>query len=274
MAIYPLTAKGYDYIEVSKKGKGENLIIISGAGGGYFWNNSVDKISKTYTCHLISIKAISGEKSSPAFDLVKLQKEIDNYLTANKIKNANIIGHSLGGYIAMKLAINSPESFSKIILVDSYPCSLAMNDPSVTSQILKAQSEYLKKYINSLSDDDFMKFWGGMSKSFFRDTTLQSRFLKIIANSDRNFLTEFQSAVIADDMRPALTGIDLPVLELSAKESLKAFAGSTEQIKQKIDSQFMNLKNYKLQINEDSGHFIMVDQNEWFTGNIFEFLSK
>jgi len=110
-------------------------------------------MSKKYTCHIVSIKGISGEKSKLTLDLGAIENEIIDYIKVYKIKNPAIMGHSAGGYVTLKTVLSYPGVFSRIILVDSYPCIMAMSMPTVTDQILKVQSENFKRYISAMDDD-------------------------------------------------------------------------------------------------------------------------
>ncbi len=269
-----LLAKGYNYIDVNKTGAGENLIIITGVGGRIFWDDAVRDLSQKYTCHIVSIKGISGDKSKFIPDKNLIGNEILKYMSDNKIENPNIMGHSVGGYITLETVLISPSAFSKIILVDSYPCSMAMGVVSATEQMRKSQSENFSQYLNSMNDENFLKFWGMMSNGFFRDSLKQKLFLKIIADSERSSLTEIQSAILSEDLRPELIKISSPVMILSAGESFKQLLLPEDELMQRINNQFSQVKKYEIYINMKSKHFIMNDEKNWFTDRVLTFLSK
>jgi len=222
----------------------------------------------------VSIKGISGDKSKLIPDKNLIGNEILEYMRVNKIKNPNIMGHSVGGYITLETVLISPEAFSKIILVDSYPCSMAMGIGSVTEQMRKSQSENFKGYLNSMNDENFLKFWEMMSKGFFRDTLKQKMFLKIVADSERSSLTEIQSAIISEDLRGELVKISSPVMVLCAGESFKQLLLPEDELTQRINNQFSQVKKYEMYINTKSKHFIMSDEKDWFTDKVLTFLSK
>lgn len=269
-----LIANGYNYIDVTKTGSGENLIIITGVGGNILWGETIKDLSQKYTCHIVSIKGISGDKSNLAPDKNLIGNEILEYMRVNKIKNPNIMGHSVGGNVALETVLISPGAFSKIILVDSYPCNMAMGIVSVTEQMRKSQSENFSGYLNSLNDENFLKFWEMMSKGFFRDSLKQKIFLKIVADSERSSLTKIQSAVISEDLRPELIKISSPVMVLCAGESFKQLSLPEEELTQRINNQFSQVKKYEMYINMKSKHFIMSDEKDWFSDKILTFLSK
>lgn len=102
------------------EGKGEQTIVFIHGLGSYLpaWEKNVEILKSNYRCIAIDLPGYG--KSSKAIhpgtmdfyaDVVKM------LLDKLQIKSAVIAGHSMGGQIAMVMALKYPETVSKLILV-------------------------------------------------------------------------------------------------------------------------------------------------------------
>lgn len=94
-------------------GMGDNLAMIARALTGRFQVHSLDLRN-----HGRSPRADSMSFIEMAGDLVE-------YLDAQDIDRAHILGHSLGGKVAMQLALSSPQRLAKLIVADIAPVTYA-----------------------------------------------------------------------------------------------------------------------------------------------------
>ncbi len=60
--------------------------------------------------------------------------EIANFIKDNKIVKPILVGHSMGGGLAIAIAADYPELIGKIVVVDALPCLAALMDPSFKSK--------------------------------------------------------------------------------------------------------------------------------------------
>ena len=67
-------------------------------------------------------------------------KEIVEYADAKKLVRPIIIGHSLGGFLALQLGINQPDKFGRLIVIDSLPALGAVQMPDITPEQLKSMA--------------------------------------------------------------------------------------------------------------------------------------
>ena len=127
--------KSYPF-EVLKTGKGkQSIIFIPGfASSGEVWNETKTAFEKDFTCYIFTMAGFAGVKPqlNPSFENWKT--EIANYIQNNKIEKPIIIGHSMGGGLALALAADYPELIGKIVVVDALPCLAALSDPSFKSK--------------------------------------------------------------------------------------------------------------------------------------------
>ena len=105
-----------------EQGNGKPVLFIHGLGGNIsHWLKSVHELSKKYHCLAIDLPGYgySDKTFSPAGkDQVQFFADIlADFITHRKLGKLILAGHSMGGQIAMVMAIQHPELVSKLVLV-------------------------------------------------------------------------------------------------------------------------------------------------------------
>ena len=108
----------------SKNRDNKHILFIHGIGSSYItWRDIPDVLSEQF--HTIAVDLIGfggSDKPLEADYTVKgLGKFIINFLDTIGLKNEKIclVGHSLGGYIALRIAIENKDRIEKFVLIDS-----------------------------------------------------------------------------------------------------------------------------------------------------------
>ncbi len=111
------------YIETT--GTGPNLVLIHGWGmSGAIWQPLVKKLSKHFTLHLVDLPGMGLSRPTEPYHLHILADKISEMLPAN----ADIVGWSLGGLVAMRIALDKPDLVRRLVLVSSTPCFVNKQD--------------------------------------------------------------------------------------------------------------------------------------------------
>ena len=107
-------------------GRGEPLLMIHGWGvNSEIWVSLVDELKLFASVYLIDLPGMGGSSSISPYTLDNIAKEIKANVP---IKKCNILGWSLGGQVAMSLAIRMPEFVEKLILMSTTPCFVEKKD--------------------------------------------------------------------------------------------------------------------------------------------------
>ena len=102
--------------------KGQDLIIIHGLFGmSDNWNTLGKKFSKYCKVHLIDLRNHGRSPHSTDFNYDVMCDDVLEYMQDNAIVNPIILGHSLGGKVAMKFAFTYPDKIEKLIVADIAP---------------------------------------------------------------------------------------------------------------------------------------------------------
>ena len=102
--------------------KGQDLIVIHGLFGmSDNWNTLGKKFSKYCKVHLIDLRNHGRSPHSEDFNYKVMCEDVLEYMKDNNIVDPIILGHSLGGKVAMKFAFTYPKKIEKLIVVDIAP---------------------------------------------------------------------------------------------------------------------------------------------------------
>lgn len=100
-----------------------DLIILHGfLGMGDNWKTHAKQwVAQGWRVHLIDQRNHGRSFWSTAFNYALLAEDIHYYLTENKVEHATVLGHSMGGKVAMLLACLHPEKVDQLIVADIAP---------------------------------------------------------------------------------------------------------------------------------------------------------
>ncbi|MEE9334021.1 MAG: alpha/beta fold hydrolase [Granulosicoccaceae bacterium] len=104
-------------------GRGEPLLILHGLFGSLDNYRSIAlHFERHHQVHRIDLPGHGNSDTLSKLSISAMADEIQRYLEQNKIERCSVIGHSLGGKVAMALANNDTQQrISKLIIVDIAP---------------------------------------------------------------------------------------------------------------------------------------------------------
>ena len=108
-------------IHYQEKGAGTPLILLHGfTSSTYSWKDVFDPLSKTYRVIAVDLKGF-GFSGKPDGDYTRRGQAllVVSLLNHLKIEKAWIIGSSMGGEVALNVALANPDRVAGLILIDS-----------------------------------------------------------------------------------------------------------------------------------------------------------
>ena len=201
--------------EVKKTGDGiQSLIFIPGFScSGEVWNETISIFEKDYTCYVLTMAGFAGvpPQSDPSFQ--NWEKGIANFIQQNKIEKPVIIGHSMGGGLAMALAADYPHLISKIVVVDALPCLAALMDVSFKSKDTNDCRAIISQ-ITSATNEEFYQMQKKSIPQMLADTSKQALVVNWSVKSDRKTFAEMYCDFSNTDLREKIALIECPALIL------------------------------------------------------------
>ncbi|PPC94470.1 MAG: pimeloyl-[acyl-carrier protein] methyl ester esterase [Methylotenera sp.] len=105
-------------IYIESIGAGPNLVFLHGWGmHSAVWHPVIKRLSKHFTLHLVDLPGMGLSRPTEPYHLHILADKISEMLPAN----ADIVGWSLGGLVAMRIALDKPDLVRRLVLMSTTP---------------------------------------------------------------------------------------------------------------------------------------------------------
>ena len=102
--------------------EGKIILILHGLFGmSDNWHNIARKLSETNTAYTLDLRNHGQSPHSPIMNYSVMADDVWDFMNDEKISEAIVIGHSMGGKTAMAFANKYPEKTEKLIVVDIAP---------------------------------------------------------------------------------------------------------------------------------------------------------
>jgi pimeloyl-ACP methyl ester carboxylesterase len=126
MGAYALTTVRVDGAEIvyRRVGKGRPVLVLNGfAATSSDWDPSfVDGLASSNELILLNNRGIGGSTDNGApFDIAVLAADAACVIEALGFKRVNVIGWSMGGFIAQILAVKYPQRVNSLVLLSTDP---------------------------------------------------------------------------------------------------------------------------------------------------------
>lgn len=261
-----LTAQEKEY-EVAISGAGHPILFFPGfTCPGEVWEDVVKELSKTNECHVFTF---AGFGNVPAIEkpwLPKIKEGISQYILKENLHRPTLIGHSLGGALALWLASDGLFDFDNVIVVDALPSTGALMIPNFDSESIVYENPYNQKLFD-MDDESFKVMATQMASGMSLNKEKTEQLTAWMVSADRETYVYGYTDFLKLDLRNTLANIKVPVTILAATQPY-----GEEAVKDIYSQQYAKLGNYKIKYATESAHFIMYDQPRWLINNIREAL--
>ena len=169
-------------------GQGPDLVLVPGLGSPpEIWEGVREKLARAYRVHLVHVAGFAGRRPSgdPATLLERAATEILRHFQCEKVERAVYAGHSLGGFLGLKLAIDHPERIARLIVVDSLPFFPLIFDPAATPARSASQAEVMRAAILNQDAATFAASQRLGVRSLVRNSAYHDRVVQWSLDSDR-----------------------------------------------------------------------------------------
>lgn len=258
--------------QVKVTGHGQPMILIPGlASSGETWDSTVARYQGSYECHVLTLAGFAGVPRIPAPMLETVRDEIAAYIRDKKMVKPVIVGHSLGGFLALDLASKYPDLPGKLIIVDAYPSLAAIYQPEITAAQAKAQSAMTRQYMTSQPPNA-----EATRTQIHMMVTKDSDFERIMTwsrASDYSAIVDAMVEMYGGDLRDNIASIQSPTLVLATWIGYKDYT-NREKTEANLHREYAKLKGVDIRINDTARHFIMYDDPQWFFAQLDNFLGS
>lgn len=260
---------GADY-HVNISGSGKALLLLHGFTGSlHTWDRFIPALSQHFTTITIDLLG-HGKTDAPPdqnrYAIERAAADIIELLDILNIEKTHLLGYSMGGRLALMLAVRYPERFHSLILESSSP---GIEKKEERKKRVRSDEE-LANFIEEKGIEAFIDYWENIplfqsQKRVRLEERIKLRQLRLqnrergLANSLRGMGTGRQPS-LWEELYSLATPVLLIVGSLDAK-----YVQIAKRMAERI-------KHAKLNIVNDAGHTVHFERSETFLELILNFL--
>lgn len=241
------------------RGSGPDVILIPGlASSSDVWDSTAAGVPG-YRYHLIQVAGFAGApvRGNAQGQVVKgVSDEIARYIAAKGLNRPALVGHSMGGTVALMTASRYPERVGKVMVVDMtpQPAGFVGSTASGARQLANALQGITATPGGRRLVESVMDMFGGTQPPDRR--------------SDADVVARATHELAVTDLTPDLSRIKVPLTVVYAVPNPE----QRSTLQSIYTSAYRSKRDAKLVRVDGSGHMIMFDQPARLTAEMKAFL--
>lgn len=241
---------------------GRPLILIPGLGGGsWVWQETVRDFAGGQAVYVVTLPGFDGRPAPGGHPIEGARRALLELIATRKLDKPVLVGHSLGGTLALALAEMQPARIGGVVSIDGLPVFPGTEDvpPEQRPQV----AEGMRARMAAVTGPAF----AAQQKQYMRsvgvvDMNKGDELAKLSARSDPAAMAAYAAGIVALDLRPQLSAIAAPVLVMAPYFALdSAQAGVTAPQKVAYYRELMQgTPRLDVIAIDNARHFAMFDQ--------------
>ncbi|HEU6449729.1 MAG TPA: alpha/beta fold hydrolase [Verrucomicrobiae bacterium] len=245
-------------------GAGEPLVMLHGLfGSSDNWLGVTKNLAAQFHVYLLDLRNHGQSFHSEEMDYSLMADDVAEFLNSKNLESANVLGHSLGGKVAMRFALNYPARMKKLVVVDMSPRVYEPEHEPIFRALLALDLEQFSSRTemeNALEPE-------------IPSLTLRRFLLKNIGkNSEGDFAWKMNLSGLAESYPKLAEAISSA--DPFPKPALFIRGGKSDYI---LDSDLPTIQKLfphaKIETIADARHWVHADAPEEFTKIVLDFLS-
>ena len=249
--------KKYPKNNLSKKPKPVLVFMHYFGGSGESWKKVIKKLETDYDCIAFTLPGFGQTESFKNPSIKKFAQFVLNELQVMKIKNYSLIGHSMGGKIALQMAASDKENKIQelILIAPSPPTTEPLTEHDKDQMLQHRRKGVAEKLIKNATVKKLSK------RSF--QVALHTQ-LSVADSTWKWWILKGMKNSIADKVKD----LKIPITVIASKDD----PVMTPKI---IEKRVMaNLKTAKLIQTSKCGHLIPLEKPKWLSEQIIQIIEK
>ncbi len=259
-----------DNIEMAYRqhGHGADLLLIHGIGANTFcWRRIHDQLCKKFKVTTIDLPGFGYSSKNPSlqYGLDEQAQRVRAFIKANGLKSPILVGSSMGGTIALWLALKEPQVFKKVVAIS--PAAGVRLIPPIFRKI-QSVSYFLNWGLNRKTMVLILK--RVLAKRSLVSNYTVDGYLKPYLKDKTNSIHCFVNSknLIMDSRLPmAFRELKITPLIITGKKDKMVKKTNIKELLSYIPS-------YDFALSPLGGHHLMEDEPEWVLSQTFKYLYK
>jgi N-formylmaleamate deformylase len=261
---------------VEVTGHGPPMILIPGlSSSGDTWTTTVAHLRDRYTCHVVTLAGFAGVPPIEAPLLPSARAELASYIAARHLAKPVIVGHSLGGELALMLASDHPDAVGPIVIVDSLPFLGGVLGGAGSVEEARPIAERIRAGMAGMPKAQYDAYLrsGQATNGMAAAPADQQRIIAWGLASDRATVGAAIAELFTTDLRPSLPKITAPALVIGTWIGLGTGEAARAESLARFRAQYAGLPRLHFAMTDTARHFVMFDDLPWLTRQLDQFLA-
>ncbi|WP_371766933.1 alpha/beta fold hydrolase [Massilia sp.] len=255
-------------------GKGRPLILIPGlASGSWVWQDTIRAFAPDHAVYVLTLPGFDGRPPAGPAPFAAARAAVEELIASRRLDKPVIVGHSLGGILALAVGEDKPALVGGIVSIDGLPVMPGAEDMTPPQRAQFA--ERMRAQAGNQPPERFAQQQQGYMRTIgVMDMARADALAQLTARSDPASVGTWAADVVTVDLRPGLKAIQAPVLAIVPYLDLDSCQqGLTPAAKADYYRALME-GTPKLQVVTvaPSRHFAMIDQPQAVSAAIRTFL--
>jgi pimeloyl-ACP methyl ester carboxylesterase len=270
-SVAPAAEQRLSHISIVAMGSGSPVVLIPGLSSPRaVWDGIAPRLAAEHTVYLVQVNGFGGDDPGANLQpgvLDGIVADLHDYLAAHKAEPARVIGHSMGGLVALMLAKAHPGDASAVMAVDALPYVGEIFVPGATVAQLEPQAKAMR--------DQMVAGFGkpnpanaATAKSMALTPAAQAKVAAWMAKADSRVSGQAMYDDLTTDLRPDMASIATPITLVFPYSD----AMPKERAQPFYRAQYAKAPHVTLVPVADSGHFVMLDQPQAFAAAVDAFV--
>ena len=194
---------------------GRPLILIPGLGGGsWVWQETVREFAGGQAVYVVTLPGFDGRPAPSGDPIEGARRALLELIASRKLDQPVLVGHSLGGALALALAEMQPARIGGVVSIDGLPVFPGTEDLPLDQRPQVAEG--MRARLAAVTGPAF----AAQQKQYMRsvgvvDMNKGDELAKLSARSDPGAMAAYAAGIVALDLRPRLSAIAAPVLVMA-----------------------------------------------------------
>ncbi|MBI2378972.1 MAG: alpha/beta fold hydrolase [Deltaproteobacteria bacterium] len=250
-------------------GDGPPLVLVMGIGyDSSLWGQQVPPLSKRFRTIIFDNRDVGrSSKAEAAYTIADMADDLAGLLGALEIPKAHVLGTSMGGMIAMELALRHPQLLSRLVLVNTGAATARTRfDPIRTWAWVKAHDHDGLEFAA-------LQFHWLFSPAFLRNDAAVDQTLKALASNPNPVSPEAYArqaeAYLKHDALDRLPGITAPTLVVAAEQDRLTPPSIVKEVADAIPG-----ARYHMITGAGASHAVPLERPDDFNRLVADFLAE
>jgi len=250
-------------------GSGKPMILIPGLeSSGAVWNGTVEHFRDRYQLHVLTLAGFAGQPAVAGLRLPAVRDDLIRYIRDQRLDRPVLVGHSLGGFLALWVAATVPDLVSRVISVDGVPFLPSLFNPAAQPGESREQAERMRKLYAPLAPSQLEAMSRMALTQMISDPKNIEMAARWASQSDSAFVGQAIYDLMTTDLRPEVSRITAPLLLIGAGK------GASPQTRAAYEDQVAKAPDHRVVVADGALHFVMLDDPSFLLGAMDRFLAE